>query len=54
MRKKHIEKTSIESYIKNIDYKIIKEELKEKPKKTILLTSKYFRTLCILNALNSE
>ena len=45
MRKDHIKKTLTESYIKNIDYKIIKGELnglKGKPKETILLTPKCF------------
>lgn len=42
MRKDHIKKTLTESYIKNIDYKIIKGEsngLKEKPKETIAIDS---------------
>jgi hypothetical protein len=50
MRKDHIKKTLRESYIKNIDYKIIKNELnglKGKPKETILLTPKCFKLMAM-------
>jgi hypothetical protein len=50
MRKDHIKKTLKESYIKNIDYKIIKGELnglKGKPKETILLTPKCFKLMAM-------
>ena len=50
MRKDHIKKTLTESYIKNIDYKIIKGEmngLKGKPKDTILLTPKCFKLMAM-------
>ena len=50
MRKDHIKKTLTESYIKNIDYKIIRGELNElkgKPKETILLTSKCFKLMAM-------
>lgn len=50
MRKDHIKKTLTESYIKNIDYKIIKGELnglKGKPKETILLTPKCFKLMAM-------
>jgi hypothetical protein len=50
MRKDHIKKTLKESYIKNIDYKIIKSEsngLKGKPKEIILLTPKCFKLMAM-------
>lgn len=50
MRKDHIKKTLVESYIKNIDYKIIKGELnglKGKPKEIILLTPKCFKLMAM-------
>jgi len=50
MRKDHIKKTLKESYIKNIDYKIIKGELnglKGKPNETILLTPKCFKLMAM-------
>ena len=50
MRKDHIKKTLTESYIKNIDYKIIKGVscgLKGKPKDTILLTPKCFKLMAM-------
>ena len=50
MRKDHIKKTLTESYIKNIDYKIIKgvsSGLKGKPRDTILLTPKCFKLMAM-------
>ena len=50
MRKGHIKDTLKESYIKNIDYKIIKGEstgLKGKPKEIILLTPKCFKIMAM-------
>ena len=50
MRKDHIKKTLIESYTKNLDYKIIKGELnglRGKPKETILLTPKCFKLMAM-------
>jgi hypothetical protein len=50
MRKDHVKKTLTESYIKNIDYKIIKgvlSGLKGKPKETILLTPKCFKLMAM-------
>ena len=50
MRKDHIKKTLKESYIKNIDYKIIKSEsngLEGKPKEIILLTPKCFKLMAM-------
>ncbi len=50
MRKDHIKKTLTESYIKNIDYKIIKgvsSGLKGKPSDTILLTPKCFKLMAM-------
>ena len=48
MTKGHIKDTLTESYIKNIDYKIIKNKptgLKGKPRETILLTRKCFKLM---------
>jgi len=50
MRKDHIKKTLKESYIKNIDYVIIKDKLtgkKGKPSETILLTPKCFKLMAM-------
>jgi len=50
IRRDHIKKTLTESYIKNIDYKIIKDVsngLKGKPKETILLTPKCFKLMAM-------
>jgi len=50
MRKDHIKKTLEESYIKNIDYKVIKGVLtgkKGKPNEKILLTPKCFKIMAM-------
>jgi hypothetical protein len=50
MQKGHIKDTLVQSYTKNIDYKIIKgvsNGSKGKPSKTILLTPKYFKLMAM-------
>ena len=50
MTKGHIKDTLTESYVKNIDYKIIKNKptgLKGKPSETILLTPKCFKLMAM-------
>ena len=50
MRKDNIKKTLENSYIENIDYKVVKNTsngLKGKPTETILLTPKCFKIMCM-------
>jgi phage anti-repressor protein len=51
MRKDNLKKTLIESYIKNVDYKIkkIKSNTPGKPKEEILITSNCCKRLCMMS-----